>query len=148
MIDFDIRATIVLPGGNLEIDGPYDFEKTSQETEQQTLRKVTANNRWVEGTFLISAVRDNVREPLSIWVEGDDHTEFDQAMEALKAAVLTKRWQLVVSVYEDNVEKVRRTYSCQASEYTVTTTQEYRMAHMGLLKVDVDRLPQVEVIYP
>lgn len=152
MIDLDIRAFITLSNGVVidltPADGSYDFEKSSGETEQQSLRKATTNNRWVEGTFTTYAVRDNVKEPLSIWVTGNDAAHFQQLMDVLTLAVVQRRWTLTISTYEANTEKVRRVYSCQSSEYTKTTTQEYRMANMGLLKVDVDRLPHVETTYP
>lgn len=150
--DLDIRAVILLPGAvTIDLtpsDGTYDFEKTSQETEQQALRKTTVNNRWVEGTFTTSAVRENVREPLSIWIEGNDPAHFVQLKDVLTTAVQRRSWQLQVSHWEGGDELVRRTYSCQSSEYTLTTTQEYRMANMGLLKVEVDRLPHVVTVYP
>ena len=128
-------------GGLNVCTGVYSLEKSSFGSRSVAWRKTEVSNRWVEGAFPTSAVRENVKESVSVWVEGATHDAMDVGVQAICAVVKSLSWQAVYTV-----DDVAYTFSCQPSDYSIDTTQEYVFARTALVKIDVDRLPRVHIV--
>lgn len=140
----DLSVTVLTPGGvMLELEDPdngYEVHADSFATSAITHRKTEVNNRWIEGTYAVSTVRDNAQEALVVWVEGTTMYDYRSKMETLKAC-FDQATFTVVKTIGNAVE----TWDCEVSDYTEESQQEFIFRTMGDLRVQLNRRPQVQL---
>ena len=137
MSELDISCRLTTPSGWLDInDGVYRLARDSFSSQSVTWRKQEAVNPFVEGSWTVAAVRENVVEMLSVWIRGTDATPSWQAVAALTDAVSQRNFAI-----EFTVDGVKRTYTCNMGEYQVQATTELRVASMAQVIVQIPRAP-------
>lgn len=136
--DFSMSVKIQSRTGwfDLEDGVNYAIHGDSFGSLQQTYRNQTVNNQWVEGTYTVSSVKENVQEPLVVWVKGDTMTEQKLYEAKLIAAVEQYSWMLMVR-YEGYVEY----WQCFPSDYSVERQREFLHAHLAVVRINANRLP-------
>lgn len=137
--DIVVSCIISTGTGPLQLENEsagYVLERSSLEEFRTSWRKHEVNNDWVEGSYVIGAVKENVTEPLAVYVTGDTVAQFRSRLNLLTAAL--DQLQYTVVVLEGGVSE---TWRCSMADYTVRTSQELRLAKMGLVTAQVPRKP-------
>ena len=104
-----------------------------------SMRRQETTNPYVDGTYLINAVRENVEETLSVFVYAPDHLRLVEAVDAVVDAFT----QLTYRTYVE-IDGSCRVWSCYAaSEVSVQSGREFKHARMAQVSVTVPRLPAI-----
>jgi hypothetical protein len=140
----NISAKIESPTGwlNLEDGQYYSLHGDSLAGRTQTYRRREVSAEWIEGTFPVSAVRDNTIETIAVWVRGDSHYEYRTKQDALAACFEQLAYQFMM-----RVDDVTEYWQCFASDYGIELQREFRHAIIGVVRATVQRLPQAQVVY-
>lgn len=104
----------------------------------QTLRRITAQSPFYDGTYLIHSVRENVTESLAVNVLGVSANDVTENLLLLEEIVSQPSFRLRMTV-EDHVE----TWSCQAADYTIERGHIMLHNTRALMRIQVPRLPEV-----
>lgn len=138
MTDLTVSVLITTPAAStMELNAdPYRAEASSRSTQQTAWRKVMATNPYVEGSYPVSAVKDNIVEQLSVYVTGSTSADLRAKLEALKACLDQLSYSIAWSVGGD-VEY----WKCFTAEYSMESSQPLQVARKALLKAQVPRLP-------
>lgn len=143
MADFVVTCTLTVGGVTLDLNaGAYQLEAGTRNEMGMTWRKEEVNNPFIEGSYLISAVRENVMETVNVYVRGIDHQAMDKAVQALLAAVENPRYTIAYGH-----TGITETWSCQTAQYSVGTQREYQLVNLALVKLQIPRLPRVTRAY-
>lgn len=136
--DLIIRCRITTPDGWMDLNNhdSYELEAESLGNRQVTHRKQEASNPYVPGTWVVSAVPDNVVETVSLWVRGQNHYELSQRVMALEDAFSQLQFYMQWSV-EDRL----MTWFCQVADYQINTQREFQHATMAKFVAQVPRYP-------
>ncbi len=140
-----VQATLVVPGfTNLALNTlpGYELEGSSLDEVATSWRRNEVSNPWVEGTYTISAVRENQVVPVSVWVRGVSHQEMRQRQIELERRVAEPRWELQLSL-----PGYTEYWTCQTSDTVVRTQREYLHAMHALVRIQVVRLPTVRYAF-
>lgn len=144
----ELDVTIVLDAPGLpalslcDDHSVYRLEATTREERQVSFRKQEVTSPFVEGSYLITAVRENVVENVSLYVYGDSQVQMDQRLEAVLERLEVPRYRMYWR--SDGVEE---RWDCQAASYTVRTQREFQYAKMALVKAQIPRLPRITRTY-
>jgi len=136
-----ISCRISTPADWLELNsGPYRLEASSFADEQTTWRRDDIDNPFVEGSWTVNALRENVVVPLSVWVRGaaeyDYATTTARGIETLKEMFSQRNFLL-----EFNEDGELYTYVCYVSDFTVSRTREFRHEGIAQFTAQVPRHP-------
>lgn len=134
-------GSISSPAGgtiNLQQPGVYKFERSTRDNRQVTKRKIDATNPFVEGTYTIAAVKENVVENVSIYVYATNQADLKTRVAALMDCLDQIKYTIVYGVDGNN-----ETWTCFSADYAVQSQQEYQHAYLALVKANVPRLPKV-----
>lgn len=138
-----VSGKIETPSGWLDLnDGVgYSFEGTSFADRQVTWRRQEVTSPFVEGTYIVGAVRENITEAVSVWVRGETFSELDARVEALIGALgqMTYRFML-------RLEDSAHYWTCWPADYTVSGQREYLHSRLVLVKATMPRLPGEQVV--
>lgn len=141
MSDLLVQATISGALPDLVIDGSnaqaYELHPDTAAEQETSWRKQEASNTFVEGSFTTSAVRENVIEALSIWVNGDTQDEVDQRKFELLRRFGQRKYTVTLVL-----AGVTQVWSCFPAAYGVQTRHEYLHAPTTLVNAKVPRLPK------
>lgn len=153
MSNLNLRVAVQGPTGLLELESsPYELQAESRNERAIATRKNEVTNPFIEGTFTIGAVRENVVENLNVWVEARNHHDLDTAVERLLVAYEQLVYPITWDYRGQKRDKAtggtetftfRQVWSCQPAQVSVTTEQAYQFATMALVKAQVPRLPAV-----
>lgn len=137
-----VQATLTGALGNLVIDGPnaaaYELATETIADQQVTWRKEEVNNAWIEGTFVIGAVRENVQETLAIWVNGPTTALVEQRVYELTRRLRQIKWGVVLLI-----DGVTQTWVCSGpADIAVKQSYEFLHAPTALVTAKVNRLPK------
>lgn len=137
-----VRCQISTPTGMLNVnDGKrYRLEDSTMSESSVTWRRKEVQSPFIEGTFLVDAVRENVQENLTVWVEEFDHYSLELAVRDLTDAVSQLNYYIHWTV--DTVEFVWR---CQTADYSIQADKNLRHATMSKVACRINRLPEVEM---
>lgn len=116
----------------------YKVAKGSFEESNTTFRKDEVTNPFVEGKFIINALRENVSEKLVIRVFGTNTVTVQNNVTALINAVKSNQFLI-----ESTLGNAKQTWLCFASDYSVNTQLEYLQARQALVSITVTRYPTV-----
>lgn len=133
-----VSCKITLPsGGELDLNqGVYRLTAQAFEGEQVVWRRHDVQNPFVEGTWTVNGVRENVVAPLDVWIRGASTAETEAAVTVLTDALSQRNFNLDVTF-----DGSRRIYNCYVSDYVVKRTRELRHAFMAQVTANVPRHP-------
>jgi hypothetical protein len=138
----DIKCRVTTEGGWLDLmAGPYRLSAEAFVEEALTWRRAEVSNPFVDGSWLVSAVKDNITSAVDVYVRGETTAVTANAVEALKAAF----GQINFGI-EFTVDDVTYFYKCYASDYTVKTPRELRFSRMAQFSAQVPRHPVAETL--
>jgi hypothetical protein len=140
-LDFSVKIQGPTGWFDLEDGDHYAIHGESFSSYAQTWRKREVNTEWIEGSFPVSAVRENVTEPLVVYVRGNTFGEGRIYRDKLIAAVEQLSWMLMVRFGD-----VADYWQCWASDYTVETQREFLHAMLAVVRVTVSRLPAKQTV--
>jgi hypothetical protein len=128
-----------VPGGWFPLQTEDRRMYLSSETfvnRSQTLKRVTASNVFIPGTYTVRATPDNTTETVGIYVVESDTATREELLDHLIA--LFSRPQFTMMKVEDTTTQL---LYCQASDYVMNIQKEFRHAGMVLLTFTVPVLP-------
>jgi hypothetical protein len=125
-------------GGWVELNDHVTFSVAdgSFAEESVTWRKAEDTNVFLEGAYLVNAVRQNITRPLNVYVTGQTHFDMNDALDKLKGWVGQRQFQLVRTI-----ENSGRLYTCFASDYSTSSDRPLLFARLALLKVQLSTHP-------
>lgn len=142
--ELDVSAKIETPTGWLDLQDTgngYSFEATSFSERAGTFRRQEVAGPFVDGTFVVSAVRENITESVAIYVRGDTHYVMRRRLNALVEAFSQLSYRMLVR-FEDAAEY----WDCLPADYTVSTQREFLHARLALFKANVPRMPATTTV--
>jgi len=110
----------------------YTVADGSFEEQGVTFRRQEAPNPFLEGTFIVTALRNNVTDALNIYVSGTTQYEHAQRLATLKALFGQHQFQV-----ERVVDDARTLWNCYASDYGSSASRPLLHARKSLLKVQL-----------
>lgn len=139
-VDLVVQATLRGPYTDLKLEDEtkgYELEKSTREEQAVTWRKQEVTNPWVGGSYVVTAVPENVTEKLAVWVTGATHLQLQD-----RIAELTRRVSQPAFYLDWSLGGVTDRWYCQYSDYSIRTSQEFLIATTALVSVSLSRLPQ------
>jgi hypothetical protein len=118
----------------------YRVNKASFENSAVTFRRDEVTNAFIEGKFLVNALRDNVTETLAVYAYGATSAAVKSAVDAVTNAV--SQVNFMVRVTLDNSQKL---WECFSSDYTINVSKEFLVNKQALITVQLHRLPSETV---
>ena len=115
----------------------YRIEAGSFAQQATSKKRQEATSPFLEGTYIVNALRENVTEQLNVYVYGSSPSDFQSKLQVLKDAFDLNEF-VVTRTLGDSVH----TWNCYSSDYSLTTQREFMHAKMGLLSVQLLRRPQ------
>lgn len=116
----------------------YSLHAESHREQAVTHRTQKTDNIWAEGELVTAKARNNVMEPVTVWVTGQTPFEYQARMEVLEAVFEQLHYRIMWRL-GDAVEW----WSCQVSDYTRHQEREHMHATTGYLSIQVSRQPRV-----
>jgi len=140
MSDMDVQCRVTTPGGWLDLmSGPYQLSAEAFLDEQVQWRRQEVASPFVEGTWLVNAVRDNATTQIVIWVRGTSSAEVVAAVQALKDTFSQINYGV-----EFTVNGAKQFFQCYAADYSVQTSREFRASRMAKFTAEITYHPVVE----
>lgn len=135
-----VAARISTPYGWLYLGQgtQYRLGAGSFENQQTTFRRSEVQSPYVEGTFVINALRENVTESLDVIVEERPNLGTADAVRALGAALSQVRYAVQVQIRRDIW-----TWQAYAADHTVQTKREFVHARLAQVQAEIPRDPNV-----
>lgn len=118
----------------------YRVNSATFENSAVTFRRDEVTNAFVEGKFLVNALRDNITENLVIYVYGDTIASLKTKIDALTTAVSQVNFNVRVTL-----ENSQRLWQCWASDYTVNITNPMYHNRQAMVTIQLHRLPSETV---
>lgn len=142
--DLQIQARLRGGASDLYLENAaagYELEKTTREERAVTFRRQEVTNPWVGGTYVVTAVPENVVEKLAVWVTGATHKQLEQ-----RIYELTRRISASQFYVDWTLGNQTERWFCMTSDYTIRTQQEYMFATTALVSANVSRLPRTVIL--
>lgn len=143
----DQVMTCVIAGMGLDLDGGprlhgYELHGDTRSQRAISWRKQTVESAWVEGSYDVAAVRNNITELVAVWVYGSSQNDFWKKVYALADAIATPAFAITWTV--DGMTEV---WDCTFSDYTVETQREFQYAKQGVMRMNIVRRPRTTITY-
>lgn len=142
MVDLAVACNLKANGVTLALAAaPYDLAATTRAAAQVSHRKHEVDSPYVEGSFTTHSVRENIVEPIDVYVGGigvlrrDYQTALDNLEAMLSQPAFTLEWRFL------GVGGTVETWTCFAANYTIESSQPLMMATLALVRAQVPRLP-------
>ena len=138
-----VTAKIESPTGwlDLNVEGRYKLEAGAFGERATTWRRQETVSPYLDGTYVVSAVRESVTETLAVYVYAIDHIELAARITALTNAFGQLSYRLMLRVEGSAVY-----WTCQPADFTVTIGRELLHAKLALVKASVPRHPVETVV--
>jgi hypothetical protein len=120
----------------LNDNSTYRIADGSFENQAITHRRKTAASPYVEGTYVVSSLRDNVTEQLNVYVMGASTYATRSALATLQSALEQPIFTLVRVV--NNWQTV---WTCYSSDYSMYSSKPLMMANMVRMDIQLQRSP-------
>lgn len=114
----------------------YRVGDGSFEEQTVTFRRKSATNEFLEGEYVISALRENVTVPLNVWVYGQSAYDLEARRKALTDLLSRPTFQV-----RRSVDDATTVWNCYASDYTVSSTRPLLHARMCQVRAQLVRDP-------
>lgn len=132
-----LQARVSTPTDWLYLNsGVYRLHADSFAESAETWRKDEVDNPFVEGSWTVNALRENVTETLSVWVKDSSLRTTLLAAEVLRDAFRQRNYTL-----EATFNDLRCTYTCYVADSSVNVQREFRHAGMALVTFTIPRHP-------
>lgn len=136
-----VKARVTTASGWLDLmSGPYRLTGDALVEQGYTWRRSDVSNPFVDGTWTVSAVRENVVENLDVWVRCDTTGELAVAVRELQDAFSQLNYGLEVTF--DNVTYY---YRCYLADITIRAPRELRFSRMAQVNASIPRHPTYEM---
>lgn len=139
-----LTVLISSPSGMLNLNTyPYRISGESFASETISHRKTEASNPYVEGTFVVNTVRENVGTTLAVYVYTDppNRNELLRAVDALRSAFDQAYFTVTVTI-----EGGTQLWNCVTSDYTVESQREFVHASRAKVVASLNRMPYEEFV--
>lgn len=137
--DFNLR--ILSDGVWIELNvAPYQVAGDALASRSVQQRRIEAKNPFLEGTYTVSALRENVMETISVYVRGANAFEVHQGVRRLCEALDQRKFRMQLE-FDGAVHQ----WSCMAADYQVESQREFIHARMAKVVAQVPRHPVEEV---
>lgn len=143
MDNLTISCRVSVPEGWLEINDGHKYSLTAESlvATQRTWRRQEVSSPFVDGTFTVNAVLENISLPVSLYVYGADHGDMVRNLEAVTAAF--EQFDYILAIRRGEHAEVWR---CQLSDSSIDTRREFQHARMAMVTFPVPCYPRkVEV---
>jgi hypothetical protein len=139
-----VAARISTPYGWLYLGTgtQYRLGAESFGDRQTSFRRSEVSSPYVEGTFIINALRENVTETLDVIVEDREGLRLADAVAALTSALCQVRYTMQVQVRRDVW-----TWNAYAADHSVQTKREFVHARLAQVRAEIPRDPNVTYEY-
>jgi hypothetical protein len=133
-----VSVQISTPSQWLELNDRKIYEVTADSFRESsvTQRTVQATNQFLEGSFTVTALRENVQETLGVYVRAPDHFTLEAYIDVLTAAFDQPFYRII-----RRVEGAWRVWFAGAAGYRIETGQEFLHAKMAKVTFEVPRHP-------
>jgi hypothetical protein len=129
------------PVGDVELNAaPFRVAGETFSSISVSHRRQEVTNPFVEGTYVVNSLRENLTTPLSVWVSGPTKSQLALSLDMLKSACDQSLFTVRVTV-EDWVQN----WQCFSSDYTVGLQREYLHATMALVDIQLNHHPGAKV---
>jgi hypothetical protein len=131
----DLSVRISNPtGGWVELNDHVSFTVAdgSFTDENVSWRRAEDTSIFLEGAYLVNALRSNITRPLNVYVDGSTHYDMEMNLDQLRSLVGQRQYQVVKTT-----ENVSRLYTCFASDYSTSCDRPLLFARRALLKVQL-----------
>lgn len=145
--DLGFRVRLI---GSVTIElegGVYSLEASSRSDQATPIRKHEVSSPYVEGTYTTAAVRDNVVENISVYVDGGTPDALYTSVRALRQQLARPSYKIEWDWWrnETGTSVYRETWTCFAAQVTVESTQPLMVARLALVRAQIPRLPEPTV---
>lgn len=143
MIDLLIED-VQTPGGWFSLERADRSIYLGSETfanSSMTLKRITASNTYIPGTYTVRATPDNITETVAVYITDSNMGLRWQKTEYLVSLFLRTNYQLML-VMDTRTELM----TGQAADYTVNNQREFMHAGITLITFNVPVLPLRKVL--
>lgn len=144
-IQFAIQPPF-MTGPGMPLYAELHGESLAQRAVQH--RKKVIESPWVQGSFVVRSVKDQVTEVISLWITGEPGGPSDAGRSVQD--LLTERVEQITDCFDQleyeiaiTMGNVREVWTCSTADYTITTEQAYLEAQTVLIRAQVPRQPSV-----
>lgn len=139
-ISTSANATSSVDGTWLDLNDKSSFvvAKGSFETTSVQFRREEVKNPFVEGTYVVNALRDNLTTSLIVRVQGDRTYDTQFAIQQLTSALSQVTFKMIVII-----DGAKRIYDCYASDFSVKTPQEMMHSRFATVEAEISHSPVV-----
>lgn len=135
----DASVLVSTPTGNIELNAaPYQLAGDSFGSVGVTHRRSEVTNPFVEGSYTVNALRENISTPVAFWVRGVDHFAMSESLKHACAAFDQSQFTVTVTI-----ENWVQIWQCFASDYTVTMQREFLHATIAMVEATVIHHPGI-----
>jgi hypothetical protein len=120
----------------LNDNSTYRIADGSFENQAVTHRRKTAMSPYVEGTYVVSSLRENVTEQMNVYVMGKTSYATRSALTTLQTALEQPMFTIVRTI--NNWQTV---WTCFASDYSMYSSKPLMMASMVRVDIQLQRSP-------
>ena len=139
-ISTSANATNSINGTWLSLNDKETFTiaKGSFEETAVQFRREEVTNPFVEGKFLVNALRDNITTSLIIRASGTRTYDTQYAVQQLTDALSQVTFKMITII--DGAKKV---YNCYASDFSISSPQEMMHSRMATVSAQITHAPVV-----
>jgi hypothetical protein len=120
----------------------YRLGAESFADRQTSFRRSEVSSPYVEGTFVINALRENVTETLDVIVEDREALRLADAVSALTSALCQVRYTVQVQIRRDVW-----TWRAYAADHSVQTKREFVHARLAQVRAEIPRDPNADYAF-
>lgn len=141
--DLTMSMQVSTPYEWLELNDGQDLVLAKETFSEATVgkRKTDATNPYLEGSFTVSALREEVMETVAIYVYGISHFDMLTKVRVITDAFDQPYYRLIINI-EENAWQV---WQCNSANYRIDTSQELLHAKMAKVTLEVPRHPEVQL---
>ena len=136
----DVTLSVKLyTGASTFIDlntSPYRIADGSFAQQSVQHRRKTASSPFLEGEYVVSSLRQNVTEQLSVYVSGVSQYATQTAVVALQNGLEQTQFTVV-----KRLNNMQTTWSCYASDYTMQSNRALTNANLIQVQIQLIRDP-------
>lgn len=121
---------------NLNDGNRFKFRADGYGQKSQTLRRITVDSPYFDGTYSIHTTKENVNESVMIEIRGASQNIVTENMLLLLDCVAQDTYQI-----RFDAEDHRETWQCEPADYTVDRSQVLLHNRMATVTLSIPRLP-------
>lgn len=141
--DLVLSMQISTPQEWLELNDGQDLVLAKETFSEAAVskRKTEATNPYLEGSYTVAALREEVVETVAIYVYGADHFATALKVRVVTDAFDQPEYRIIIATEGTKWE----VWWCGAANYRIDSSQELLHARMAKITVEVPRHPEVQL---